>query len=433
MEAWGKRHKRQDDYLRARDGDHILAPFECDLCVFRKLRGHSPCIGNSVDDLLLGCIRRANLDVFWSRATSTVQSNTRLARNAYKLSNLVGLNGFMNHIGPLPPYDHCGYEVAIVILLASRKPGRYSTEYTQYETIRKYRSCYSNQVRASPQANHHVLALGNTKGAYQRLSTDVCGSLWFQKFNEGCKNRMGQIWRPNRGMPIELLLLFLKGIEQRIEGNTSRTERHKWIVLATYISVTYVLSLRGAEGLLLDLGGINTYWERGDGTYIIVPLLGKIKGEQHDVVHKIPCVPVTSSGINVKAQLERLRSIKADLRYFDGPAISDSEGKLLSAKDLDEMVIEILHELFVSHQELFPGDITEKKHIQQYYQCFRTFRKTSDTRALEAGVAREDITTVNRWRENDKAQGKRPNRSMVQHYAEFDILLQPFKRYTWAM
>ena len=338
----------------------------------------------------------------------------------------------MVHEGPLPFYDHCGYEVAINILLASRKPGRHSSEYTQYETIRKYRSVYSNQVRASPQANQQTLALGNTKGMYQRFSADACGSLWFQKFNEGCRNRMGQIWKPNRGMPIELLLLLIKGVEIRIEA-TKGKEQHRWIVLAAYIAVTYVLSLRGAEGLLLDLAGINRYWGRGDGSYVIITLLGKIKGEQNYISHNIPCVPITSSGINVEACIERLKTAKADLNFLDGPAISDIKGKLLTAKDLDEMIIEVLEDLYLSNQELFPGDIIDKRHLKQHYQCFRTFRRTSDTRAIEAEVAREDINTVNRWRESENAKGKRPNRSMTQHYAEFDILLAPFKRYTWAM
>ena len=119
------------------------------------------------------------MDAFWSRTTGTVEANTRLARNALKSSQLIGLDGFMRHDGLLPPFDHYGYEVAINIVLASHRPGRHSSQYSQYKTIRKYRACYSNQVRAAPQSNQFVLALGNTKGVYQRFSADVCGSLWF--------------------------------------------------------------------------------------------------------------------------------------------------------------------------------------------------------------------------------------------------------------
>ena len=183
----------------------------------------------------------------------------------------------------------------------------------------------------------------------------------------------------------------------------------------------------------MDLGGIDKHWDRGDGSYFIITLHGKIKVEQTDVGHKNPGVNVTNLGIQVKLIVDRRRKAKAEAHLYDGPAISDIKGKLLTAKDLDEMIIKILNELFITNQELFPADITDKKQLPQHFQCFRTFRKTSDTRAIEAEVSREDINTVNRWRETERANGKRPNRTMMQHYAEFDILLMPFKRYTQAM
>ncbi len=64
----------------ARDGDHLMAPFECDDCVFLKLRKCRPNLAYSRDRLLLACIRRANLDVFWSRETATINSQRGAVR-----------------------------------------------------------------------------------------------------------------------------------------------------------------------------------------------------------------------------------------------------------------------------------------------------------------------------------------------------------------
>ena len=75
----------------------------------------------------MACIRQVNLDAFWSRATGTVETNTRLGKNSLKLSQLVGLEGFMRHDGKLPAFGQYGYEVAINILLASRRPRRHSS------------------------------------------------------------------------------------------------------------------------------------------------------------------------------------------------------------------------------------------------------------------------------------------------------------------
>jgi hypothetical protein len=35
--AWGKMHEPDDEFHFGRNGDHCMVPFECDLCVFRKL------------------------------------------------------------------------------------------------------------------------------------------------------------------------------------------------------------------------------------------------------------------------------------------------------------------------------------------------------------------------------------------------------------
>jgi hypothetical protein len=62
---------------------------------------------------LLACIRRANLDTFWSRAKSSALSNRDKVVFAIKLSAMVGLQGPYKSDGALPETDHCSYEVPI--------------------------------------------------------------------------------------------------------------------------------------------------------------------------------------------------------------------------------------------------------------------------------------------------------------------------------
>jgi hypothetical protein len=117
--AWGNKHRAPDEYLRGRDGDHLLVPFECDLCIFRKLRGKDPWSVSEQDKLLLGCIRRISLDAFWSRASSTVLGHRDRMKQALALSESVGLEGPYVHWGTMPLSDTFGYEVAIQTVLAS--------------------------------------------------------------------------------------------------------------------------------------------------------------------------------------------------------------------------------------------------------------------------------------------------------------------------
>jgi hypothetical protein len=84
-----------------------------------------------------------------------------------------------------------------------------------------------------------------------------------------------------------------------------------------------VVSLRGSEGLLLDLAGLIHQWEKGDGNCIVIALLGKIKGEHHERCHLLQSVPVTQSGVRVAESLERLIASKRRNGFKDGPAISD--------------------------------------------------------------------------------------------------------------
>jgi hypothetical protein len=118
--AWGSKHRPPDEYLVGRDGDHLLVPFECDLCMFRKLRHQEPLVTSEQDKLLMACIRRISLDAFWSRASSTVLGNRDKIKQAFNLSQLVGLEGPYVHFGSMPSTDTFGYEVAIQTVLASR-------------------------------------------------------------------------------------------------------------------------------------------------------------------------------------------------------------------------------------------------------------------------------------------------------------------------
>jgi hypothetical protein len=257
--TWGRKSRSKDDYLLARNGDCTLVPFECDLCIFRKLKKtKAPNPSNPQHALFLSCIRRMNLDAFWSRSTITVHGQRDKLKQGLVLSLLVGLDGPYSNDGPYPSFDHVGYEVAIQMLLMSRKKGIHSPTHLQFDTIRKLRTVYANHLRAAPQSNKVTLSLGDQKGRYTRFTYDKCASLWFYRFLEGCSHRMGQIWRTNQALSNELLLeALLSQIEERIESARTGRDENRWMTLHTLTVTTYVLSLRGPKGFLLDLNGLH--------------------------------------------------------------------------------------------------------------------------------------------------------------------------------
>ena len=52
------------EYLVARDGDHLITSFECDLCIFVKLKNRYPIATSDQDKRLAACIWRVILDTF---------------------------------------------------------------------------------------------------------------------------------------------------------------------------------------------------------------------------------------------------------------------------------------------------------------------------------------------------------------------------------
>ena len=187
---------------------------------------------------------------------------------------------------------------------------------------------------------------------------------------------------------------------------------------STYAVVSYVLSLRGNEGILLDLQGITENWKKNNDTFILIALLGRMKGETLDRSHLIPCVNITSTGINVKSIVRRLAKLKRSQNLLDGPAISDLNGNAIATLELDGLFVSILEHLYDAQPTLFPANVEGKEHIRERYHCFRTWRKTSNTRAIELGLKTDDVNIVNKWDQVGNKEGKRPTGSMRQYYVQ---------------
>ena len=373
-----------------------------------------------------------NLDAFWARARSTVTENTSRIKRTIKFSNSLGLLGPFEHTGPYPDHDHCGYEVAAAILMNSRRPGRYHKSHTQFETVRMLKSSYSSHFNSTPATNTNPLTWVDRKGNYTRVTTDKCGSLWFSRFMVGLKTRMGQTYKPNQAMSHPLLIATITLAESKIDGATTSKEASTWITFISYMVITYVLSLRGSEGLMLDLSGLIKQWEVNRTNHVVIVLSGKLKGEDNSRLHHIPCVKVTKSGINVEYLVERLLVLKQKQGLKDGPAISNDEGYLLPAKEMDLCLHELLMEVYAARPDMFPPTINTVEDIVENYKCFRSLRRTSNTRALDEKVDGTDIDIVNKWEQVNEKK-KKVSQSMKHHYAEFQLLVKPFLRYTSAM
>jgi hypothetical protein len=194
--GWRKRKGDERRFHEVRNGDDLMVQFECNYCVFFKLYLREPVGSSPTDQLAMACIRRMILDAFWSRARSTVEDQARKVRHLVKLSRQVGMPspGFESP-GPLPAGDHCGYRVAFFSVLDSLQPGRYSDKHKQWDTVRRVWTVFTNQACLAGTANSSHIGIGDQDGKeFCRVVNDPCTSLWFTRWAEGCKRRMGQDW-----------------------------------------------------------------------------------------------------------------------------------------------------------------------------------------------------------------------------------------------
>ena len=430
---WRTTERDTKAFRQARPGDHLLVTFQCDVCIFRKLRLTEPCPNNPVDENLLACIRRVNLDAFWSRASSTVGAQRRLMERSLEIAEQLGLEPMFPNQGPLPLGDHCGYTVAIQMVFASLGQGRYSETHLEFDTIRRFRTVHTNYFRTIGRASASVLAMVGDDGRSRRFTTDPTSSEWFSLFSQGCKRRMGQDWRPDQAVSAELMLALLEEVEARISRSSGFQEVADWVTAGTYFVVCYVLSLRGSEGLLLDLVGLRERLVRDPPHQVTIALLGKVKGEHHVRQHLLPSVSTTSSGLHLKVWVKKLVAIRTREGRVDGPAVCGPTGEVLSTAILNNFFHEALIAVYERNPGLFLAGTKRPDDLEANYNVFRSFRRGSDTRAIAQGVAKLDIEVVNRWKGVERSKGTRPNMTMEHHYADVNFLTESFLRYTRAM
>ena len=319
------------------------------------------------------------------------------------------------------------------MVVASFKAGRYAATHRQWDTIRRLRTAYSNQVRSSRIANQMCFSLADGKGlSYNRLSVEPCGSLWFQRFMAGCCKRMGQDWRPNRAISNALMIELLTAVETRVKDCITLDEQEKWLLAGGYFCICYVFSLRSPEGLMVDLEGLFEFNLPGRSPRI-VPLLGRVKGEHHTRQHLLMSVNITESGFYVNQWVHRILTVHRYQFRSKGPAFINSEENQSTTSEMNELFLEVLSDIFETQPDLFAPDIKNTADLGDKYNVFRSFRRGSESRAVAQKVSEADRYIVHRWKRKENAGANRVNHPLDQHYVDISLVTDSFLRYMQAM
>jgi len=419
----------------ARDGDHLMCMFQCDTCHFVNIKGRLP--GAQVEDGLLSlCIRRAILDGFWSRESSTVKANLREVNRAMGLSERLGIGDPFPSQGPFPEADSSGMQLACMCLLRSLDAG-INTDTIQFETMRKLRSCFSNLVHTTP-SGVGMTTVSDDRGTSFFTSSPANGP-WFRRFMQGCHKRMGDTWIPDRALSISETLHMLLLLEEDWAGlGCDAVGKLETALMAAAIIGTFGIGLWGEELIRAELGEMRKYWVEAlsHPTTPHVPwvMSGRFKQVVGEKMYFQPVALRSASGIEYYVWIKRLVDAYAALGVVSGPVFrvaSSGGGQAVRRSrmgDLDPP----FHDLLSRVQERWPTVIHPTVRVQDEYSIRRSGRRGSTINAQNQGVGTEVIEANNGWRKFMRSKGILPNMTMVERYSDAKASVTVLIRYSAA-
>jgi hypothetical protein len=318
--------------------------------------------------------------------------------------------------------------LAVSILLWSLDPGKME-DTIQFSTVRYLRSVYSNIYLASAelQTGMAVMAQGTSK----TYVTDCPSySYWFERFMRGVHKRMGEEVRSDYTLSVKVLHKILGNLDVCWREATAPARRKEVVEIAFFLVLSFCLGLRGEEVVKMDIGGFFTYFEAGrthaEHPHVMVPLLGRFKGETGERWHLLPIVWKTRSGLEVGEWATRMRDSLHEQGRTHGFVFANSRGKQAKAAAYEPRFFEQLNFVRARHQDLFPPGIN----VENDFGLSRSGRRVSATEAANQGVPAEIIEMICRWRKVERAQGRAPNLGMREHYMEVTQSIETHLRYS---
>jgi len=405
-------------------------PFECDLCSFRNLNRRDPIWANAKDNYTLVCIRRANLDAFWSRESSTVEGNLRRMRLDYTdASAALSVMNPLPRLGNSAMVDRVGMGMAIYTLHSSLRQGKYTTN-LQWDSMRKTPTWYANAFGAGSDYNTGSTLAKDEK----KLFVTQCptSGWWFSRFMRGAKLRMGVVRRQNEALTIKVVLALCEIAEEDWKGSQDESEWRDIEEMICFMLAEFCVALRGEEVPLIVLDGLLNFWDETRGSvppYIMLTLRGRFKGEQGLRWHCVPVADVTASGILVRRWFDRFvtRRVTTEGKRT-GWLFVRPEGGRAKFGDYDP----IFRDYLTRVRNQYPNLIAASTDIDDY-SLRRSGRRGATTEATNRDVDPKTIELINRWRKKEAARGTEPGLPMRQVYTEVSKSLEALLRFSQSL
>lgn len=434
-------------YVVGCDGAQFMLPFQCDLCVFRSLFKRDPKGGTS-DKEALEVIRRMNLDLIWSREPGTIDKNLLYLNNIITTCEASGFDPELPALGPLPFEDVYGWSIAFTMILHSTRPGKNSKTHTQFATIRKNRSAFSNLYAISSTGVNELEVLALKTAPAAQITACPTNSLWYTRWSSGCETRMGYVQKKNKPITIELLFRMLEVFKRNIQASVPKSwNRFALISGMMYTAVSFGGSFRGSETLMMDWSRLLKYLSKGKIDkkgkrpkgrkmlsaewipHIIIPIRGRFKGEKGERCHLVPMANVTGTGIPIRAIVELFVTAREERENSQcNWAFVNREGRKMDFREMNAIICDVLET--IKEEDVEDNFELKDVTIREDYSINRSFRRGSTGHALNQKIPKAVVEAHNRWRKIERSKGKRPKLEMIEEYAEIAQLVPTRVQYT---
>ena len=107
----------------------------------------------------------------------------------------------------------------------------------------------------------------------------------------------------------------------------------------------------------------------------------------------------------------------------------DESGRQATLKDFDGEILERIARV----QSSFPELILSSINVHEEYGLSRSFRRGSNSEALNRGVSEATIDRNNRWRKVGRAGARKAKLQMRDHYTEVLVSLKRYLDYSQAL
>lgn len=399
--------------MQARDGDDLMCPFECDFCSFERLVQKPAELIREADQPLMGCIRRAKLDAFWSRRPATVDKTRRSFQFHIRTSHILGFVAFPAG----PRYDASfddGLRYAVSMLWKSLEPGRHG-DHIKFSAVRGVRTMSTNvETMLASMEDSRKMVMKGMKVVVE--SSLPCDSLWLERFMVGLRLRMGESLRQDMALSPDIVVNILADCEQEWEVAVRHgrwEEATKVAEEGCFFVFTYAGGMRSFEvpkitlTRLLSQFDCGTEW--GCQPFVGVPLYGRFKNREGKQVHMVIFMAQeTRSGVKSGLWTRRLAGCRAKAGKSSGWLFQQEDGEQLSMERFRAPFYERLERCFEKVPHLFPTGVV----VQEDYGPTRSGRRGANVRLMKEVSNKNLVDAFFRWNTGGDETSHLPMRAL---------------------